>query len=501
MNKIKLLVEQTATYGISSILGRILNTLLVPLYARVFIPAEAAVFVTMYSYVAFFIIILTYGMETAFFRNYQNSDNKKNVYSTVLWSIISTSSLFLIVMFIFQQDLATLIKFPENPEYIIYFAFIVVFDAIASIPFAKLRADSRPIKFVTIRLISIFTNICFNLLLILVVPYLYNNSQNDTLVNILSYITSGKADVEYVFVSNLISSSLTLVLLFPEMLKAGFNFSVVLWKKMIVYALPLLIFGLVGVINETIDRILLLFLLPEETAMHYVGIYGMCFKISIFISIFIQAFRYAAEPFFFAQSQNKDAKEIYSTVMNYFIIVCLSASLGIMLYMDVIKYFVSEMYFEGLVIVPILLLAHVFLGIFYNLSVWYKINDKTRFGAYFGIAGAVVSLSLNFLLIPKIGYIASAWANFAAYLTMMLISYFYGQKHYPVPYKVKKFLLYTLFSAFLYFISLLLRTEIVFIDLSVSTIIFIGFIAIVLIAEPDLKSLMFRFIRINRQKG
>lgn len=487
MSNLKKLAGQTATYGISSILGRILNTLLVPLYARVFLPEEAAVYVAIYAYVAFFIVILTYGMETAFFRNYQNSDSKKTTYSTVLWSIITTSTLFVIAMIIYRQGIATIIKFPDNPEYVVYFGFIVVFDAITSIPFAKLRADSRPIKFVTIRLIGIAANIFFNLLFILLIPYLYKTSNNENLVNFLSLFTNGKADVSYIFISNLISSSLTIILLMPEMIKAGFNFSIKLWKSMIIYAFPLLIFGLVGIINETIDRILMLYLLPEDVAMYNVGIYGMCFKISIFISIFIQAFRYAAEPFFFAQANQKDAKKTYAVVMNYFTIVCFAASLGIMLYMDLVKYFVGENYYEGLVIVPILLLSHVFLGVFYNLSVWYKINDKTKFGAYFSIVGAVVSLGLNFLLIPKIGYIGSAWANFASYFVMMLISYFYGQKQYPIPYKVKKFVLYFASSSILYFASTLLRTENLAIDLTINTLLFLIFVVFILYLEPELK--------------
>lgn len=487
MSNLKKLAGQTATYGISSILGRILNTLLVPIYARVFLPEEAAVYVTIYAYVAFFIVILTYGMETAFFRNYQNANNKSITYSTVLWSIISTSSLFILSMIVFRQNIANIIKFPENPEYIVLFGFIVAFDAITSIPFAKLRADSRPIKFVTIRIIGIATNLAFNLIFILLIPYLFLNSKNENLISFLSLFTDGKADVNYIFISNLLSSSLTMLLLLPEMLKAGFKFSLKLWKTMIKYAFPLLIFGLVGIINETIDRILMLYLLPEEIALYNVGIYGMCFKISIFISIFIQAFRYAAEPFFFAQANQKDAKKTYAVVMNYFTIICFAASLGIMLYMDLVKYFVGVNYYEGLVIVPILLLSHIFLGVFYNLSVWYKINDKTKFGAYFSIIGAIVSLSLNFILIPKIGYLGAAWANFASYFVMMLISYFYGQKQYPIPYNVKKFVLYFASSTILYFTSTFLRTETIYIDLTINTFLFVIFVVYILYLEPELK--------------
>lgn len=491
MDNIRGLAGQTAVYGISSILGRLLNYLLVPMYSRVFLPEESAVYVEMYAYVAFFIVILTYGMETAFFRNYSSNNRNKTVYSTVLWSIIFSSTAFVITALIFAQNIADFLRYPEHPEYIIYFILIVSLDAIASIPFAKLRADGQPFRFALIKVINILINISLNLILILLVPYLMQNSSNETLLRILSTISDGKPDIASIFISNLVASIVTIILLFPDILKAGFSFDSKLWRKMLYYAFPLLIFGLIGIVNETIDRILLKYLLPEETAMYNLGIYGMCFKISVFITIFIQAFRYAAEPFFFAQAQTKNAPETYAKVMNYFIIICLFIFLGIMLYIDIVKHFVGELYYEGLVIVPMLLLGHVFLGIFYNLSVWYKINDKTRFGAYFSIIGASISIGLNIYLIPKIGYLGSAWANFASYFIMMVLSYFYGQKHYPIPYKTGRFIFYTLFALGLYLVSTYFKQADSTFSFAMNSVLFISFIILVLFMEPELRSYLF----------
>lgn len=492
LESIKGLAGQTAVYGVSSILGRLLNYLLVPLYSRVFLPDEAAVYIEMYAYVAFLIVILTYGMETAFFRNYQNSDQKKFIFSTTLWSLIASSVLFVLAGLAFSSQIAGILRYPDHPEYIIYFVLILGLDAVCSIPFAKLRADNKAMKFAVIKVINIITNISLNLILILLLPYLYKHSDNSFIQNLAGVFTDGTPDISSIFIANLAASALTFLLLMPEMFKAGFNIRFKLWKSMIIYGFPLLIFGLAGIANETIDRILLKYMLPEDIAMYELGIYGMCFKISIFISIFIQAFRYAAEPFFFARAADKDAKQTYATVMNYFVIVCVLIFLGIMLYIDIVKHFVGKNYHEGLDVVPILIFGHIFLGIFYNLSVWYKINDKTRYGAWFSIAGMVVSLTLNFTLIPVIGYMGSAWANFACYLIMMLLSYFYGQKYYPIPYKIKKFIIYLTLSLVLYAISHFVRFDNNILQLGFNSVLFFGFIFFVLKSEPELKSYLIR---------
>jgi len=492
LNSIKGLVGQTAVYGVSSILGRLLNYLLVPLYSRVFLPFEAAVYIEMYAYMAFFIVILTYGMETAFFRNYQKSPDKKTVFSTSLWSLIFSSIIFIVVGVLFAQNVANVLRYPEHPEYIIYFVFILGIDAVCSIPFAKLRADNKAFRFATIRIINICVNIGLNLILILWFPLLYNTTENASLLEFISHFTNGKADISAIFIANMVASAVTLLLLLPQIFKAGFYIDRRLWGNMLKYGFPLLIFGLAGIANETIDRILLKYMLPQDIAMHELGIYGMCFKISIFISVFIQAFRYAAEPFFFARATDKDPGKTYATVMNYFIIVCITIFLGIMLYIDIVKHFVGENYFEGLQIVPILLFGHIFLGIFYNLSVWYKVTDKTRYGAWFSIAGMVVSLTLNFTLIPIIGYMGSAWANFTCYLVMMLLSYFYGQKHYPVPYKIWKFLIYSALSLVLYWASTYFVFDSTSIQLIFNSALLFAFLFVVMMSEPELRSFLAR---------
>ncbi len=503
MNAIGKLAGQTAIYGLSSVLGRVLNFLLVPLYARLFLPEEAAVYVEMYAYVAFFNIILTYGMETAFFRYSEIADDKNKVYSTTLISILSTSALFIVGMLFYSQQIANLIKYPEHPEYIIYFIFIVAIDAINAIPFAKLRADNKAMRFALIKTTNIAINIGSNLLLLLVIPYLYNIVDSVATKQFLSNFTDGTPQVAYIFVSNLIASFVTTLLLIPEIFKIKFKLDFALLKSMLAYAFPLLIFGLAGIVNETIDRVLLKYLLPSETAMHDLGIYGMCYKISIFITIFIQAFRYAAEPFFFSQHKESNAKEVYAIVMHYFIIVCLFMFLGIMLYMDIVKHFVSAKYFSGLHIVPILLFANIFLGIFYNLSIWYKLTGHTRFGAYLSLIGAGITIALNIVLIPLLGYLGAAWTTLICYFAMMVLSYMIGEKYYPVPYNIKGAIFYSCIAlAFYGFAKLMnyfhqmhdfvqfLPINYQILKFAVHTILILTFFVIILKKETELTNMI-----------
>lgn len=492
MSSIRNLAGQTATYGISSILGRLLNYLLVPLYSRVFLPDEAAVYVEMYAYVAFFIVILTYGMETAFFRFNQNEPEPSKVYSTTLISILSTSFLFIAAGLIFAAPIAEMLRYPDHPEYVMYFALIVGLDAFTSIPFARLRAENKAMRFAMIKVANIAINISLNLILLLLIPYLYNHYSWGP--DLLGFISNGEPVVGHIFLANLISSVTVFVLLLPETVKIKFSFSRELFKRMISYAFPLLILGLAGIANETVDRILLKYLLPEDIAMYQLGIYGMCFKIAIVMSIFIQAFRYAAEPFFFARQKEAGAQQIYADVMKYFVIIMTFLFLSIMLYMDVVKYFVGEKFHSGLQIVPILLYSHVFLGIFYNLSIWYKLTGQTRFGAYISLIGTAISVGLNIILIPKIGYMGSAWANFVCYVVMMVISYWLGQKYYPVKYDMKRILAYMLLSAGLWFVSLLLSQNVlpdnVPAQLAANTVLLLVFVIFVALSEPKLRSIL-----------
>jgi O-antigen/teichoic acid export membrane protein len=435
----------------------------------------------MYAYVALLIVMLTYGMETAFFRYYDNkAEDKERVYSTTLITLIISSVVFVFFMVLYAQPIATLIRHKENSEYIIWFALMIVFDAISTIPFAKLRVLNRPKMFAFIKIFGIVVCFVLNLFFLYVLPYFHTHN---ILPGITSIIYNPNIGVGYIFIANLISSASTLFILFIIIPLRKLTFDKVIWLRMMKYALPLLIFGLAGNINETFDRILLKYLSPAGIAMAQVGIYGACYKISLLMTIVIQGFKYAAEPFFFSYAKESNARDVYADVMKYFVIVCSLIFLGVMLYIDVAKYFVGQKYWEGLRIVPILLLANMCLGIFYNLSIWYKLTDKTRYGAYLSIFGAVVTLSLNFLLIPIIGYMGSAWATFACYASMMVLSYFIGQKHYYVKYNLAKMGVYFGLALLLYALSIWIRSDVFGLRMVINSALFLFYIFVIIYIE------------------
>lgn len=443
MNPIKKLAGQTAVYGLSNILGRLLNYLLVPLYTRVFIPSEYGIVAELYAYVALFYVVLTYGMETAFFRYSRSEKDMMTVYRTSALSLLITSSLFILLLTLFSGPLSSALGYSNHPEYITWFSIIIGVDAFIAIPFARLRQENKAFRFAYIKLVNIGINICLNLIFIVLFPYLLKHSHSDLVLSIVDYCHNPSIGVGYIFIANLIASLVTLLFLLPELRGIFGKFDKVLWKQMIFYALPLLVMGLSGSINESFDRILLKHLLPDQsTAMAQLGIYGACYKISILMTIFIQTFRFAAEPFFFGESGKEDARRTYATVMNYFVLVCLIIFLVTTLYIDTIRLFVGKAYYSGLNVVPVLLIANLFLGVFYNLSIWYKLTNKTIYGAYISIIGAAVTLITNIVFIPLIGYMGAAWSHFLCYGTIMVLSFIYGQKYYPVPYNFKKLITY-----------------------------------------------------------
>ena len=450
MSHIKQLAGQTAIYGLSSIIGRVIGYLLIPLYTRVFIPSEYGISNELYAYSSLLLVIITYGMETAFFRFSETEKDRGRVFSTALISLLVSTVLFVIFALVFAKPVAGVIRYSNHIEYIIWIALIVSFDALAAIPFAHLRQMNKAKRFAVVKLMNIFFNIGLNLFFLLLCPFLLRKGLFTGFINL---VYSKEIGVGYIFISNLIASALTIVLLLPEYLGIKYTFDRELWKRMMRYALPLLVVGFAGIINETMDRIFLKFLLPEKISMAQVGIYGACYKISLIMTIFIQAFRFAADPFFFAKAKERDAKIIYADVMKYFVIICTFIFLVVMLYIDIIKYFVGEKYYAGLPIVPILLVANMCLGIYYNLSIWYKLTDKTTFGAYISIFGAIITIILNVLWIPLIGYMGSAWATLICYASMMVISFIYGQKNYHVNYDMKKIIGYISLSLALFFIS------------------------------------------------
>jgi len=481
LNPLRKLAGQTAIYGTSTIVARLLNYLLVPIHTRIFLPHEYGVVGEMYAYTALLLVLLTYGMETAFFRYYDNKANdKEKVYGTSLISLLVSSFAFIILIIFIARPIAVMIRYPQNSEYIIWIALIIAFDAISTIPFAKLRALNRPKMFAFFKVFNIVVCFLFNIFFLYVLPYFY---RNHILTDLVSLIYNPSIGVGYIFIANLISSASTVLLLFIVLPHHKLPFDKVIWKRIMKYALPLLIFSLAGNINETFDRILLKYLSPAGIALSQVGIYSACYKISLLMTILIQAFKYAAEPFFFSYAKETNARDVYADVMKYFVIICSLIFLGVMLYIDVVKYFVGFKYWEGLKIVPILLLANMFLGIFYNLSIWYKLTDKTRFGAYLSMIGAVITLTLNFTLIPIIGYMGSAWATFACYGSMMILSFFIGQKHYYVKYNMKKIGAYFGLAMLLYFLSIMIKINSTPIHLMINSVFFLFYIFVVIYVE------------------
>lgn len=456
MSVIKKLAGQTAIYGVSSMFARILNFLLTPLYITSFSTAQFGEVSELYANVAFFMVLLGFGMETAFFRFSKTEGDKTGVYSTALTFLAVSSGLFILVGFLFTQSIAELIGYASRPDFIIYLALILGLDAFATIPMAKLRDEGRAKKFAQINLINIGTNIFFNLLFIAFAKTSYDNGNRTALVELIYHPAIG---IGYIFISNLIATGVKLLLLYTEIVKVKWQINRRLLINMLVYSLPLMLGSFAGIINETFDRILLRRIIEPvdgvEVAKQQVGIYSGVYKLSILISLFIQAFRYAAEPFFFARAKEANANHTYRTVMNYFVLAVSIMFLFILLYLDIFKWLLPDKeYWEGLYVVPILLMANIFLGIYYNQSIWYKLSGQTKFGAYIAMGGAALTVVLNLLFIPVLGYLASAITTFLVYGGMMVTSYLLGQKHYPIPYNLRKTSFFILFAVALYLVSL-----------------------------------------------
>lgn len=478
MNPLKKLASQTVIYGLPTIVGRLLSYLLNPLFTYNFSAKEFGINSSAYAYVSFLLVLLTYGMETTLFR-FSQTEQKQTVYSTALISVFSSSILFILMACLFSVPIADGIKFTGHPEYVVWFSIIVGADAFAAIPFAKLREQGKAKRFAFIKAANICVYIGLNLFFILFCKHVHE-SPTSSFKPLVDKIYNPKIGIGYIFISNLIASLFTLLLLLPGILKIQLVFDKVLWKRMLIYALPLLIAGLAGMINETLDRILLTYLLPEKTAMAQIGIYSACYKVSIIMTIFIQAFRFAAEPFFFSRSKEQDSKKSMADVMKFFVIICSLIFLVTMMNMSWIQYFAGSAEFRsGIKVVPILLLANMFLGIFINQSIWYKLSGQTHFGALLTIFGAIITIALNIYWIPRIGYMGSAWATLICYASMMIASYFLGNKHYPVNYDLKRILGYLTLSITLYFLSKGIKTDFVLFNLVINNILVVAFIAVI----------------------
>ena len=474
MSVLKKLFKQTFIYGVATVLPRALAIVLVPLYVSVLGTEQYGVYASLMAFLILGNVLLSYGMETTFFR-FINKDpsQKKTVQSTVLTSLSVSTILFLIGSLFFRKLLANFLDF--KVEYITYGLFILALDALSIIPFVWYRANEKPTKYAVIKIFNVLINLGLNLFFFLILP---SWAERSSFWNAI-YIPQNK--IAYVFIANVLASAITLLVLTPLYIKIGFNFKKNLWKKMMRYAFPILIAGIAFSINEAFDKILLRYLLPPETADAQVGIYAACYKLGVFMTLFATAFRLGIEPFFFNHSKNQNAKQTYATITLYFTILGSFILLFVVVYIDIFKQLLipDASFWEALYIVPIILLANLCLGIYHNLSVWYQLTDRTKFGAYISVMGAIITIALNFLLIPIMSYKGSAIATLAAYGSMMLLSYFLGKKYYKVPYDVKKMVGYLLLSIVLSSVSFYIFER----NIWKSTSLLILFVAIIYISE------------------
>ncbi|MEQ8905564.1 oligosaccharide flippase family protein [Ekhidna sp.] len=448
MSILKKLVSQTAVYGLSSVLGRMLNYLLVPLYTSVFLPAEYGIVTELYAYVAFLNILFIYGLETAYFR-FSSQEKGYNYFNLAFSSILISSIVFSGVIWLLSDSIAQMLDYPDKAHFIQWLAAILAIDAIVAIPFARLRQDGKAYHFAVFKLSNIGINIFLNIFFIVLCPLILADHPD----SFIQHIYNPDLGVGYVFLSNLIANGLYLLFFYKGWLKVKLTFNTAEWKRMMKYAWPVLIIGFAGVTNEMLSRAILKYRLPEGfyegySNLEILGIFGACYKLSVFMTLAVQAFRYAFEPFFFAQAKEKNSPHLFSRVMTMFVLFTSFSWLVLSVFMPYYApiFLRQESYLMALDAVPWLLGGGLFLGVFYNLSLWYKLTDKTLYGAYISLIGAFATFILNWALIPVMGYMGSAFATFGSYFLMVIISYLWGIKHYPVPYQVGKTLSYVVFA-------------------------------------------------------
>ena len=449
LNALRKLASQTVIYGLSSIIGRFLNYLLVPLYTYTFAATDYGVVSEFYAYAGFFAVLLTLGLETGYFR-FRNRDGitAGTAYPAALSVLLMANLAWVMAIIVYRQPLADLLRYPDHPEYLAWFGLILAMDAISALPFARLRAEERAWRFAGIKIAEILFAIGFNLLFLLGWPKIAALWPESPIARLYDPAIG----VGYIFLANLIASAFKLLLLTPQFRGVRYRAGLRVIKPLLAYSLPMVVIGFAGVINEMLDRAILKYLLPYDLKenLRILGIYGACYKLSILMTLFVQAFRYAGEPFFFAYAGRADAQRAYALVMRYFVIFCVFIFLLVTLFLDVFKYFIGAEYREGLDVVPILLMANLFLGVYVNLSVWYKLTDRTGMGAWVSLIAAFMTIGLNFWWIPLIGYRGAAWAHLACYGGMAVASWLLGRRFYPVPYPVFRILFYILLGVGLY---------------------------------------------------
>jgi len=488
MANLKSLAKDTAIYGLSSIMARFINYLLVPIQTAKFNAAggQYGIITNVYAYVALLIILLTYGMETTFFRFMsKEGEEPKKVYATTLKTVGFTSLLFALIVIVFLNPIAGVLGYTDHPEYILVMYLTVAIDAFTAIPFAYLRCKHRPVKFATLKVLNITFNIILNLLYLVVLPYFKFN-----LFGI--YDANFSLDVVWIFYINIFCSVATMLMLGKELVALKNPFDWATCKRMLSYTWPLLVMGLAGQLNQCASQIIFPYVFDGTAAeaRTQLGIYGACIKIAMIMVMITQAFRYAYEPFVFGKSKDKDNKETYAKAMKFYIIFTLLAFLCVMGYMDILRHIVGRSYWEGLEIVPIVMAAEIMFGIFFNLSFWYKLTDRTIWGAYFSGIGAVVLIAMDILMIPQFSYWACAWAGFVSYAVSMVLSYISGQKYYPINYPIKDIMVYFVVAALLFVgISLANAQLPTFAALAINTLLIVAFIVFIVKRDFPLSSL------------
>ena len=473
MANLKSLAKDTAIYGLSSIVGRFLNYLLVPLYTHVISAANGGygIVTNLYGYVALLLVILVFGMETTFFRFANNENERPNeVFSNAMLIIGTLVGIFLAIIFGGIEPISQWLGYSEHPEYIQIMASIVALDALQAIPFSFLRFQKRAIKFASLKLLFIILNISLNL---------------------LYFVVLGHTDVFYIFMLNLVCTSIITFFFLPELVKMKWHINMQLLRRMLSYSWPILILGIAGILNQTADKMIFPLIYPNhEEGVVELGVYGACVKVAMIMAMITQAFRYAYEPFVFAQSRDKDKNETYAIGMKYFLIFTLLAFLCVMAYLPMLKYLVGEDYWAGLRVIPIVMAAEIMMGIYFNLSFWYKLIDKTIYGAWFSIAGCLVLFAVNIIFIPKYSYMACAWGGFAGYGTAMTLSYIVGQRKNPINYPLKSMAIYVgITLLFFSIMQALPDTWSPILRMAINTVLVIAFIGHIIYHDLPLRNL------------
>ena len=484
--KMKPLAKETAIYGLSSIVGKFLNWCLVPMYTYVLTsPGDYGIVTNLYAWTALALVILTYGMETGFFR-YVNKEQERasQVYGTTLCSLASTSGLFILFLLLFHRPIADALGYESHREFIAIMGCVVAIDAFTAIPFAYLRYKQKAMRFAMLKILTIVVNIFFNIFFLVICPMIHHHAPEA-----ISWFYNENYGVGYIIIANAISTITVLIMLLPDIFEATFKPDWGLLKKMLHYSLPLLVLGIAGIMNQTIDKILFPYLAPGEEGLRQLGIYGACFKVAMVMMMFTQAFRFAYEPFVFAQHKDRESKAAYADAMKFYVIFALLICMVMIFYVDLLKILIAQSYWEGLKIVPIILASYLFQGIYFNLSLWYKLTDRTQWGAYLSLIGLIIIVGMNVVLVPRIGYMGAAWASLTCYLVIMLISYVLGQKYFPISYPMKDLAIYTMVALALLGISYFVTTGNLWIDYSVRALLTMAYIGLIVRRDLPLKAI------------